>query len=80
MTQDYNTLHDQIHLERIRQLEEAVMTLSEDIQSLGRSVRELQKIVSKLAVNQNHITERVASWPYVKVPEKKRRPDTDADL
>lgn len=68
-----NEIQEQISLERIRQLEEAVLTLSADIQNISQAVRDCQNMIVKIATNQQQLAERVSMWPYVKV-ESKRRP------
>lgn len=66
-------IHDDISLERIRQLEEAVLALSADIQNLNISLKEMQRVIIKMATNQAQLAERVSMWPYVKIEGKKRR-------
>ena len=74
-------LEDEVNKERIRQLEEAVLALSADIQSIAASVREAQKIIVKIATNQQQMAERVQMWPYIEVEKKqKRRRDPDVDI
>jgi hypothetical protein len=68
-----NEIEEQISLERIRQLEEAVLTLSADIQNISQAVRDCQNMIVKIATNQQQLAERVSMWPYVRV-ETKRKP------
>jgi uncharacterized protein YoxC len=79
MAQDFKNIDHQIQAERIRQLEDAVLALSSDIQSISQAVRDLQRVVSKIATTQGHLAERITSWPYVKVTQKKPRRDIDND-
>jgi hypothetical protein len=57
--------------ERVKQLEEAVLSLSADIQGINIGMKDMQQIIIKIATNQNQIAERVSMWPYIKVPTKK---------
>jgi len=59
--------------ERIKQLEEAVLSLSADIQSINIGMKDMQTIIIKIATNQNQLAERVSMWPYIKVSSKKQR-------
>lgn len=68
-----NEIEEQISLERIRQLEEAVLTLSADIQNISQAVRDCQNMIVKIATNQQQLAERVSMWPYVKVESKRSR-------
>ena len=68
-----NEIEEQISLERIRQLEEAIMVLSADIQHISQAVRDCQGMIVKIATNQQQMAERVSMWPYVRV-ETKRKP------
>lgn len=75
-----NEIEEQISLERIRQLEEAVLTLSADIQNISQAVRDCQNMIVKIATNQQQLAERVSMWPYVRVETKRsRRPKPPAD-
>lgn len=74
-----NEIEEQISLERIRQLEEAVLTLSADVQNMSNAIRDCQKMIVKIATNQQHLAERVSMWPYVKVEGKKRKPKPPDD-
>jgi len=67
-----NEIEEQISLERIRQLEEAVMVLSSDIQHISQAVRDCQNMIVKIATNQQQMAERVSMWPYVKVESKQK--------
>lgn len=67
-----NEIEEQISLERIRQLEEAVMVLSSDIQHISQAVRDCQGMIVKIATNQQQMAERVSMWPYVKVESKQK--------
>jgi len=68
-----NEIQEQISLERIRQLEEAVLTLSADIQNISQAIRDCQSMIVKIATNQQQLAERVSMWPYVKVETKRSR-------
>jgi hypothetical protein len=70
-------LDDDINKERVRQLEEAVLALSADIQSIAASLREAQKIIVKIATNQQQMAERVNMWPYIQVEKKVKRKRND---
>lgn len=65
---------DQIELDMLRerttQLEEAVLSLSADIQQLALSNKEMQKVLVRIATNQQQLAERVKMWPYVKIDRK----------
>jgi hypothetical protein len=75
-----NEIEEQISLERIRQLEEAVLTLSADIQNISQAVRDCQNMIVKIATNQQQLAERVSMWPYVRVETKRsRKPKPPAD-
>jgi hypothetical protein len=75
-----NEIEEQISLERIRQLEEAVLTLSADIQNISQAVRDCQNMIVKIATNQQQLAERVSMWPYVRVETKRKpRPKPPAD-
>jgi D-aminopeptidase len=67
-------IEDNITKERVRQLEEAVLALSADIQSVANSLREAQSIIVQIATNQQQLAERVKSWPFVKVDIKRKKP------
>lgn len=60
--------------ERIKQIEEAILSLSADIQSINISMKDMQQIIVKIATNQNQLAERVSMWPYIKVPTKRPKP------
>lgn len=66
-------LEEQILRERIAELEEAVLDLSASIQNLSRGMTEMQKVIVRIATNQQQIAERVATWPFVKVESRKRK-------
>ena len=59
--------------ERIRQLEEAILTLSADIQNITVAVKDCQSMIIKIATNQQQLAERVSMWPYVKVDTRPRK-------
>lgn len=63
-------VREEIIAERVRQLEEAVLSLSADIQNISNAVREMQRYIVKMATNQQQMAERVSMWPYVKVASK----------
>ena len=67
-------LEDGIVKERITQLEDAVLDLSAEIQHQRQLMRDMQQMIIKIATNQQHLAERVATWPFIKVDTKKRRP------
>ena len=53
-------VREEIIAERVRQLEEAVMSLSADIQNISNAVREMQRYIVKMATNQQQMAERVS--------------------
>lgn len=61
----------QILKERVKQLEEAVLSLSADMQGINIGMKDMQTIIVKIATNQNQLAERVSMWPYIKVPTKR---------
>lgn len=71
MTRLTNDTEIEILRERVKQLEEAVLALSADIQSINIGMKDMQQIIVKIATNQNQLAERVSMWPYIKVPAKK---------
>jgi uncharacterized protein YoxC len=64
---------DMISKERVRQLEEAVLDLSASIQHLTQGIQEMQKVIIRIATNQQQLAERVATWPFIQVERKSRR-------
>ena len=55
---------EEILKERVRQLEDAVLVLWAD----------MQKVIVKMATNQQQMAERVSMWPYIKIdPNQKRK-------
>jgi hypothetical protein len=66
-------LEDGIVKERITQLEDAVLDLSAEIQHQRQLMRDMQQMIIKIATNQQHLAERVATWPFIKVDSAKRR-------
>jgi hypothetical protein len=74
-------VRDEIIAERVRQIEEAVLSLSADIQNLSNAMREMQRVIVKMATNQNQMAERITTWPYVKVePKPKKRTKGDGAI
>ena len=74
MTDSFKQVENEILRERIAQLEEAVMSLSADIQNLSASMKDMQRFIVKMATNQSQLAERVSMWPYVKVEPKSKPP------
>ena len=74
MTDTFKQVENEILRERIAQLEEAVMSLSADIQNLSSSMKDMQRFIVKMATNQSQLAERVSMWPYVKVESKSKPP------
>ena len=75
------SVEEQILLERVRQLEEAVLTLSGDLHKISVGIREMQDIIVKVATNQQQMANRIADWPYIKVDvSKKKKSPPDLDL
>lgn len=68
-----NDTEIEILKERLKQLEEAVLSLSADIQSINIGMKDMQTIIIKIATNQNQLAERVSMWPYIKVPTRKTK-------
>jgi len=69
-----------IDRERLRQLEDAVLDLSASIQHLTQGINEMQKVIVRIATHQQHLAERVATWPYIKVESKRgKKPPPDID-
>lgn len=69
--------------ERVSHLEEAVLSLSADIQNLNISNKEIQRILVRIATNQQQLAERVKMWPYVRIDsdnEKSRRKKSSDDV
>jgi hypothetical protein len=66
-------VREEIIAERVRQLEDAVLSLSADIQNLSNAMREMQRFIVKMATNQSQMAERVQMWPYVKVETKAKK-------
>ena len=73
------SVEEQILLERVRQLEEATLVLSNDVRNIAASMREMQDIIVKVATNQQQMAHRVADWPYVKVEVKNKKPPKGLD-
>ena len=67
-------LEDGIVKERINQLEDAVLDLSAEIQHQRQQIKDMQNMIIKIATNQQHLAERVSTWPFIKVETKRRRP------
>jgi hypothetical protein len=74
MTDSFKQVENEILRERIAQLEEAVMSLSADIQNLSSSMKDMQRFIVKMATNQSQLAERVSMWPYVKLENKPKPP------
>jgi len=71
---------EMINKERIRQLEEAVLDLSATIQHLTQGIQDMQKVIVRVATNQQQLAERVSLWPFVQVEKKSRKkPGRDID-
>lgn len=66
-------VEEDIKDERIRQLENAVLQLTADIQNISAAVRDCQDIIVKIATNQQQVAERVSMWPFIKVDAKSRK-------
>jgi hypothetical protein len=66
-------VEEDIRDERIRQLENAVLQLTADIQHISGAVRDCQDIIVKIATNQQQVAERVSMWPFIKVDAKSRK-------
>lgn len=81
------SVFDQIELdtlrERVTQLEEAVLTLSADIQQASLINRDMQKVMVRIATNQQQLAERIKMWPYIKIdphmPNQRRKPREEDD-
>ena len=75
-------VREEIIAERVRQLEDAVLSLSADIQNISDATREMQRFIVKMATNQSQMAERIATWPYIKVeskPKKRTKGDDSID-
>lgn len=74
-------LFDQIETdllrERVSQLEEAILSLSADIQNQNIAFKDMQKIIIRIATNQQQLAERVKMWPYVKINHRPRKEAED---
>lgn len=76
---------DQIELdtlrERVTQLEEAILSLSADLQNINLINKDMQKVLVRIATNQQQLAERVKMWPYVKIdphmPNQRRKKSAD---
>ena len=65
---------EEILKERVRQLEDAVLVLWADMQKMAIGVTDMQKVIVKMATNQQQMAERVSMWPYIKIdPNQKRK-------
>ena len=74
-------VRDEIIAERVRQLEDAVLSLSADIQNISDATREMQRFIVKMATNQSQMAERISTWPYIKVdPKPKKRTKGDGAI
>lgn len=68
-------IQDGILKERVKQVEDAVLDIGADLQHIHMQIADIQKMIIKIATNQQQMAERVAMWPYIKVDTtKKRRP------
>jgi predicted nucleic acid-binding Zn-ribbon protein len=65
--------------ERLAELEDAVLNLSADIQHMQLQIRDMQQMIIKIATNQQHLAERVSTWPFIKVDKKRRPPPKHED-
>lgn len=72
-------LEDGIVKERITQLEDAVLDLSAEIQHQRQQIKDMQNMIIKIATNQQHLAERVSTWPFIKVDKKRRPPPKSID-
>jgi hypothetical protein len=64
-----NQLETEVQAERIRQLEDQVLNAQADIQNILILIKDMQKVIVKIATNQQQLNERVSMWPYIKVSE-----------
>jgi predicted nucleic acid-binding Zn-ribbon protein len=65
--------------ERLNELEDAVLDLSASIQHMQLQIKDLQQMIIKIATNQQHLAERVSTWPFIKVDKKRRSPPKHED-
>jgi predicted nucleic acid-binding Zn-ribbon protein len=65
--------------ERLNELEDAVLDLSASIQHMQLQIKDLQQMIIKIATNQQHLAERVSTWPFIKVDKKRRSPPKQED-
>ena len=50
------------------------LVLSADMQKMAIGVTDMQKVIVKMATNQQQMAERVSMWPYIKIdPNQKRK-------
>jgi prefoldin subunit 5 len=54
--------------ERIKQLEEDVAYMQNEISGLQMTIKDLMKLAQQAATESSKTAKRVDSWPFVKVP------------
>jgi hypothetical protein len=42
-------------------------------------IKDMQQMIIKIATNQQHLAERVSTWPFIKVDKKRRPPPKHED-
>lgn len=60
---------------KIRDLELELIITKELLTSCIDSVKETQRFIMKLAYNQQELTRRVATWPFVVIPSNSNEDD-----
>jgi len=59
-----------INNKKILNLEKDIAEMQDIICELGESIKETQRYLVKLAHNQQEITKRIASWPFLTIEKK----------
>jgi len=56
--------------QKIINIEKDIAIVQDQISALTESLKETQRYLIKLAVNQQQLTKRISQWPYIVVPSR----------